>query len=613
MNSFVIKCGGAEFSAGELAAVSCKLERRNLACDELVLNVESGSPAAAWAHGAVAELWQDGGRRFRGRVARVRKSRTYGDDRVEISIRNAFEDLSQIIFQKTAKAYCNGVLADRFTSRVVLGRDSANAKMTVAQQAREIVLFAAQRGADIDAGEMDVDNEMLFDECRDVSCAEALCRILKWSPMCCAYFDYSGSGAPKLNISKRVSLAEKDVDTSASKVKSFSAARRDDLRVNCVVINYEREDYVGNNAFLQIQEDVYPAQKPADARGTIVMGVELSGSKIAIQRSEIKTQTIQMSSKQWWKNHVELLADLDDFDIVETSRGGKLSKELVEGTITDDMPYNGEYDTVKGVFEYSTEDGSKVSKTISIKMATTNASTGIYTKHVMTETAETAPVGLAKAVYDASNALLYDGHITVYGAKSEEFFAKSLTVISDGKEKVIGAPVCWAEEDFVADTLKLKFGTSKHLYPDDIAELFRINRSRKVSTISIDSKTGAISASTVVLGGKAADNSVEESTTNYARFVVRDPALQSSIDMNPSQLPELTSMQIRSFYVCKNGFLARAYFIASAPSYVEDDDTSGSSDNEGSGNSDGGDSNGSGGNSDGYSGSGSETSGGAGE
>ena len=562
-----LKISNKHFSLKDVNALSAFIKRKNLSSDELSIEVPHDSNLPC-NYGDVVELWQDSSRRFKGKISQIIKEHSHKTNIKKIVIKNAFEELSQIVFQQPVYILKNNILTKKFRSKVLLGASSTGSKMSINDTTKEILTYAISQGADFKIGEIDIDGDLLFDECVDITCANALCKILRWSPSCLLWFDYSGNESPTINIKKRSSTDEITLNASSGNIKSYRANRRDDLVIDAVEIKYERLNNQDGNTYLDLFEDIYPLEQSTttSVNKKIVMNVDLAGYKNTSQKNVIKTHSIQEKSKQWWKDHVAILAEIDDFEILQTSRLGKLSNELVEGSISDSMNLNAEYDTITGEFSYKDERGSEITKTISIKMATTSASSGTYTTLIPNERAEQPPVGLAKAIYEATNALQYDGEIQILKAKAEDYFGKRISIFEENKQISHSSPIYYVQENLFSNTLNIKFGPPKHLYPDDISELFRINRSRKITTLSLRSDTGTISANTVVLGGKTANTFSEEISTNYSRLIIGNA--NQSIDINSNDLQVGDSAKFTEVYVCVNGMLAKAKIISSTPNII---------------------------------------------
>ncbi len=568
MSSPIVKVGSIEFPIENLNATKCSLRRKNQSSDELAITISGDIQFSNWQYGETVELWQNGVRRFFGKIEKSSRRESFKNKCLDVVVKSPFADFEKIIFQQRSLVWNNGTLVQKYRSKVVLGLDFNGEKLSAEQQARNIIEYAISQGAQCRLGEIDIESEMLFDECTDITCAEALKRVLKWSPACCLFFDYSQDGLPTVNILKRTSLESATINADNGTVKNFSANRRDDLAISSVTIKYERENISGENSYLELEEDVYPPNTENGAIGAVVMYVELGGAKSVCQRHTIATETVNINSKDWWRQHVSFLNEVANFNILETSRNGRLSKELVEGTIVDEMNCDFESDTICGTFFCVDKNGSELTKKIALKMVTTNASSGTFQIWTRKEIAETAPQGLARAVYEAASALQFDGEAELFDTKIENVFAKNVS-IQEGENQISSSmPSYWCEENLLKNSVKIKFGPPKHLYADDIAEIFRINRSRKISNLSINSSSGKISASTIVIGGKNATTTEADSDETYARMVIHNQNLSNAIDLNCADLNTGQIANFKEAYVCINGELAKAHIISTSPIFV---------------------------------------------
>ena len=97
MNS-IVKINDKQFDIAELDAIACKLIRKNLSADEFLLEVSASSPARNWAYGDTIEFWQDGKRRFRGKISENKKQHSSATEHFCITAKNALHELGQIIF-----------------------------------------------------------------------------------------------------------------------------------------------------------------------------------------------------------------------------------------------------------------------------------------------------------------------------------------------------------------------------------------------------------------------------------------------------------------------------------------------------------------------------------
>ncbi len=563
--NYWLKVNNTKHKIKDIKATKCKLERKNLSSDQLTIDVAKSSIISNCKYGNSIELWRDNLRVFKGKIAKLNNRKSSKSSIISITALGPFDELSQIVFQQPLYHNNQGTITERYRSKVILGANYNGTKKSISATIEEILNYAILRGADLQIGKIDIENDMLFDECIDITCAEALCKVLRWAPGCALFFDYSADGAPAINVQKRSSLENISINTNSESVIQFSANRRDDLIINGVEIKYERENQIDDEIYLDYLEDIYPKQTDFDGHKKIVMNVELAGYKSSCQTHIIKTEPIRLDLKQWWKNHVSFLEELDDFQILNTSRQGDYPNELTEGTITQKFNYPAQYDIIKGEFLYTDKNGSEIKKSISIKMATTTAMSGTYNLRTHKEIAEQPPVNLAKTIYNATSMLQFEGDIDILHSTADKFFGKNISIFNDSENIVQQMPAYYVQEDIFSKSLKIKFGPPKHLYPDNISELFRINRNRTITTLSVSSQTSTIEASTTIIGGTSASTSKQDSTTEYSRLVIASDSKQ--IDINSNDIEHNDTAKFTEVYVCYNGQLATAKILTTTPQY----------------------------------------------
>ena len=173
MTTATIKAGGSSSSLNDLKCLKCILTRQNLSSDTLDTEFDDSSDAQNWKYGQTIELFDGSLKKFRGKISQIYKVEDEKNPKIRIVAKNAFEELEQIVYQQRTLAYSNGILSAHSISRVVLGRAFNGLKLTVAEQARDILEYALSLNADFQIGTIDLDSKMVFDECRDISCAEA--------------------------------------------------------------------------------------------------------------------------------------------------------------------------------------------------------------------------------------------------------------------------------------------------------------------------------------------------------------------------------------------------------------------------------------------------------
>ena len=524
--------------------------------------------------GDYIEVFDGQTRKFAGRIEKKHEENSAEKPHTDIVAKNAWRDLESIVYQQTWKRSVNGNVEDVLRSKITLGQNSAGEKITVAEQVLDILRFAISCGAEFAIGTVDVDSAMLADEARDLSCAQALARTLKWTPNSSVYFEYSADGLPVFNVRKRKTLETKTISTVAGNVLSAVVSPRNDLLVDGVSIKYESEHKINDNVFLGISEEKYPDSISSNAKKTIVMTVDLDGEKSSSTSYKIVCGTIDTSSVQWWRKHVPALADEAEMSVVESSRSDSTySRELLSGSIVAAMHFKTLPVVVRAKVKYAKSDGTVVTKNVAANILSTNAASGTYTVWRTLQFAEPRPNGLAKAIFEAVSDLQYEGSVEVVGLSANAFFGRRIG-IADAKNPSwanIRATVSYSEENLFDETVLLKFGPPKHLYPDDIEELFRINRNRKISSDSATRTTAKISSATDDNTQSKAEINGSEGDALYERFIVSDKAEDDrrDIDLNISDIDGGETAKLRSIVLCHDGYLATAKVLMTIPKKYE--------------------------------------------
>lgn len=216
----------------------------------------------------------------------------------------------------------------------------------------------------------------------------------------------------------------------------------------------------------------------------------------------------------WWKNHARELAGSTitikgfskctrEGDSMGTS--GQLDNELVAGAVTDWMEdrhnIRSEDQTITAYIAFEearVNDSSKKARHIKKFVATvraTNATTKTYSFSSTTSVtpAEEVPTGLAQAIYNAINPRQWDGSLAL--VESEPTRGSLLGRVLN----LSGSLADWAsmraviqtqQVDIFSGKTALKVGPAKQLGPDDLTELYRVNRNRAPVTSYWTRSTG---------------------------------------------------------------------------------------------------------------------------
>lgn len=570
--AYTLKIGNTEACMSAWKVSEFKIGFANASRDTAKIRLADASPFAPVAVDDILELFKDGTRVFRGRITKAPETNSAKVSNVCIEAASPWLDLDRIVYQQAWASLPDSAegttVSSVMRSKVVLGQNPQGNAFDVEAQLRDILNYAAGAGADLQIGTISVSANMLQDEACDISCAEALLRVLKWIPNTSAWFDYSGSGAPSLNIAARANLECTTLNAKSGLVKNLSVSPRPDLAASGVSVKYERENSRNGYVWTTVEEDCWPPNFNSAQRNAIVMSVDLNGCKCTSQSYTVKCETIQPDSVAWWRNRVPALSDATSIVIKSHTRISALARELTEGTLDSRLNFEAEDDTVTALLEYTESDGTKASKTVGVKIVATNAASGTYAVWETSQYAETKPAGLPKAIYDAVCDLQYEGNAEIISALPSQFSGRRLNITGfDSAWQTMKAPVVSMTWDIFAETLKLRFGPPKHLYPDEISELFRINRTCTPSSSGASRASAKIRARRVVFEGKTAAANGSQGDAKYARFLVCADE-SKNVDIDASLLDASEHMLVRKILVCKDGKPAYAKFLATEPTLL---------------------------------------------
>ena len=572
MNALISIAGNVK-SASELGVVSAKIIKRCSGIDELKMDLQSPESAKAFAIGKDIEIFVNGVRKFCGNIAKTPISLAGKSQKASIVAYNAWKDLDDIVYQQEWMRMRGDNIENCYRSKIVLGQNKLGNKINVAEQLFDIGEYAIKCGANFRIGKIDINAPMLLDETQDLSCAQAILRVLKWAPNSAVFFDYSQDGLPILNIQKRTSLEKTSIDTTIADVLKISITPRPDLSLEGVSIKYEQENIENSNSTLIVSEENYPPEISSNSKKVLVMSVELDGKKASCDTYKIVCQTIDIHSVRWWCDHIPSLSEANTQIIEASISDDTYPRELIEGNIISKMNFHKQSAIAKAKIRYLKADGTICTKAVATRVLTTDAQTGTYSIWHTTQYAEPKPNGLAQAIYEASSTLEHEGTIVISDALEREFIGKLISINSPEHTEwaSINSTAVFVEENIGKQQTLIKFGPPKHLYPDQLVELFRISRNRKITEASWLRSTANNNASAKDMTTQAPLDNGGEGDTNYERFLVAHTTDTSAktIDINANDIGANETAQMRKIYLCHNGYLATAKVLMTAPSIVE--------------------------------------------
>ncbi|MDR0595830.1 MAG: hypothetical protein LBF94_04045 [Puniceicoccales bacterium] len=565
---------GEQYTFAELGIGNVRRLWKNQAIDKLIFDVEGRSifDDPVFASGSTIKVFRGEEKWFEGVIS---QTPVYGSAKLEnhsYEASGGWWFLENLIYQQEWKVPSNSQdpdssLTNIYKGRIILGQNLDGEKITIGEQVADIVNYAHSCGANLILGTVDIDVHIPFDECKDLSCADAIRRLLRWVPDTVCFIDYSQT-TPEIFFKRRAQLTSTSINL-LSGVEQFSMQPRYDLLVPAVVLKFETNNSANGKAWKTVDVQKYPEEATGIEFKTLVLTINLEGAKSTHLTQKITSAAIETSSTLWWTQHVPWLAKFTNVSIANVTRTSSLPYELINGSVADWMSREVEDDVIRANVSYRNNNIAVVDQDIAIKIRATDAETGSYRKLMSLLTAETIPNNLAQGIFESVGVLQYDGSIALVdhevGTKYEQFL---LNFISGRAEwESINAVVQEVVDDLDRGEIYIKFGPAKHLGAADLAELTRSGRLLYESRNYGERTTAEATGSGAVEQGvysRVEDTLTGDCKYNMLKFVDSENS-NSTIKIDASDLTQSLNVLLREEDVCESGVLKKRFSLASEP------------------------------------------------
>ena len=566
---WTIACNQGEANSGTFAALGLANLRRKLisqAPDVVTFDAPGAAfdGAALFPYRSTCTISKDGVQWFVGVVNTVPRTGTPRDERITYELLGPWFWLRRV-YEQPWKLYdaTAAELANVNKSRVILCQDIDGNRITTGAQIQDALQFCIDLGAPFQLGTIDPAVQIPWSEEVDLSCAQVIIQMLRWSPDCVTWFDYATT-PPTFHCRKQSNLTAVSAAATAAvsgDAESLRITPRYDLKVPGVLLKYERtlsvvDPLLGTQTYEKLDTD---EAGDVDDIETLVSTIELAGSRTQFLAEDLTVEDmpVPIHTKAWWRARVPWLADLDDnymtiHDGSRTLDAEDYPRILVDGTVRDWMTYEADEDTLKVKVDYTEFDSSSEGihvvkdKEVSLRVIATDATSGRKRTLGSFESGEPVPVGLAAALYAALGTLQYDGR---YALSSNDVPG---TIGVGNVLNLTGGVTAWAtmnalvqqvDEDIDQGITVIAFGPARHLGPDDLVSLLRSFRTRRVSAgynLRVSGKSedkGLVDLSgkpatkvPAAGGGETSKLTTKQTTGSYTQKIRVDPAQISKTD-----------------------------------------------------------------------------------
>jgi hypothetical protein len=298
-----------------------------------------------------------------------------------------------------------------------------------------------------------------------LSCAEALRRVLRWTPDAVTWIDYSTAPKPTLHIVRRGGLASRSL--ALPNLQHLEIAPRHDLVRTSVVIKYEKTHVEDGFQWSTTETDAAPNGADGMDLKALVLTTPLRGLHASYVKQQVTAATIDLTNAAWWRDHHPALRGLtvEDISVTNAARDGTLPRELVSGGVAPWMGCAAAPDVVSADISYETENES-VTRRMAVRLMATDAINTTYFQLASYTPEEIAPSGLAASLLAAAGVLHYEGLAEWTTAETSD------TPWLGARLEVTGGQAAWSSmhalvqevEEYVDEGLtRLRFGPPKQL------------------------------------------------------------------------------------------------------------------------------------------------------
>ena len=501
---------------------------------------------------------------FSGDVARITDTCGRGDERQHTVVcEGPWGKMSRLVFRQTWAPNVTG--ASFSSARVILNQAPTGEDYTITQQVQEIANFAAAK-CGFSAGTASLGNTVLpKDETRDITCAAAIQRELRFFPKKVVRFDYSG---PTLVIS------EPSTSGNAGYVADVPKTAREYVYnahpISAVDVYTDDVQIVtGNNnvdkKIAALSHQVYPSG--ADTSGLDVLHCYVPLARASSHSSwkslESDTEEItsyNLNSNVWWRNKHPRLKDipLANITISDGDYEPKTYTRIARNT-ADELAEAGLHSKV-AVFtckcKIATDDDVEEDILLTMEFLTTDATTRTYTWQTGSSSVagETLPDGLAEALYRQRAGSLVQERMTIR-------LADDWPVIGDAADGLVLQEI---DVDCGDCTAALSFGQPEALSAEDMRSLLNGFRQRGYAENAPIRANGEADASDATpVGGIKPLTSSEWSPGTKAKTTIKksgggtikmDASSAGTIDLQTTHVGSGKTAQFRDLkYTDSNG------------------------------------------------------------
>lgn len=554
---------------------------KNQSVDSVTLEREGDSPSPPFTFGASIKIYRAQQLWFQGIVTETPSFSTARKEYQRYVISGPWWFLERTIYQQKWKEVDSisneedeeSSLHNIYKSHLILGQDENGNPISIGEQIGDIIDYLSEEVHVPIALDPQINLPIFipYDECKDLSCAEVIQRLLRWAPDTVSFFDYTGD-IPCLYLKRQHQLETQVIDLSQKHtgLTELHIRPRYDLQIPAVVLKFEKTHTSNGKIWSTIETQAYPIGSDGTTPQSLVMTVELEGSRATYVRQKITSTLIDITNVTWWKDHLPGLENVpaEVITIEDVERSGELPRELTEGSVADWMNASVETDRIQGYLSYTSDEESVYRKHVAIKLRTTDALPKVYQCLSSYQSEESIPSNLAEQLYQGVSYLPFEGHLCF---EAREIFnnpmGKKLNIMGGEPDwETMNAQVQEVMEQLETGQTRITLGPARHLGAADLIELTRGNRHRfSVRNATARSTGEAEGRGSIDQGNHTPLENTAYGPGKYQKMIFIHPEAPTtrSIIIDATSLSRDLTLQLREENVCESGVVKKRLSLAS--------------------------------------------------
>jgi len=512
-----------------------------------------GMPSGLLAAGDVVTAHYRGACVFRGEVAKVVKRDGRGTDQTEtVTCVGPWSKMERLVYRQ--QWFMAG--GSKYSSRLCLNQTAQGEPQTLHSELLEIAGHGATPcGYSVSSSDVFASSLCLpFDECRDITVAEAIRRELRFFPCAVTRFDYSGS-TPALKI-------ERPGGSAAAYVAAVPKTLRERVYsahpITGVCLEIETVGTVNGVTYRDISNQTAGDTAPGNP-DCLYATLQIRGASSGATRGSFTSVTEDipqnLADAAWWKARHPRLANvaLNAIAISGASRSPSNYPRISAATAgeIEAAGLHCEVSTFTCSAKITTTDDVEEDLRLTMQYLTTNATgtaespkTYTWVTDSWSDSGETVPSGLAAAILADRSGALESLRMTVRLADAFPKIGDLAT--EDGETLRLQA----FDVDCTRLLAELHFGVPDHLTPEDMASLLSGFRNKCSSSLASVRTSGARPAKgEVELGALQPLSSTEFAPGRKTKTTIKGAGSSGSIELDSSAVPSGKKIATRTLTV----------------------------------------------------------------